>query len=147
MNTVHKMQVYKSLYNKYASNLTKEEIDKGVSILSGMVDQQQAINAFFKKYTGKDAGVETRVKLSQLLDPDSVKGIIDAENKRIQDHNAEVERNQKEINENTKKQKADDKLKYEAKVDEAYKKANDSDSRNFNWDTYRHMSVTDKAKW
>jgi len=133
MNTVHKMQVYKSLYNKYASNLTKEEIDKGVSILSGMVDQQQAINAFFKKYTGKDAGVETRVKLSQLLDPDSVKGIIDEENKKIEQKN-------KEIQDKIDKQNKADKDKFNKRVEDTFNIAVEGKS-------FSGFTVEKKEEW
>ena len=147
IDTLSRIKTYRNLYDKYAPDLSDEEKNKKAVYMSRIADQQKAIDHFYQKYTGKAPTINQRINISSGVDQGSIKGIIDAENKRIQDHNAEVKRKQKEIEENIKKQKADNKLKYEAKVDEAYKKANDSESRNFNWDAYRKMSVESKEKW
>jgi hypothetical protein len=165
MDTLHKMQVYQKLYNKYAPNLTEEEINQGVNTLAGMLNQQQAVQAFFKKYTGNDPDIETQIKLSSILDPDSTQGIIDAENKRISEHNAKLEQEEKDRLDDIKKSDDEKRAKYEKHVDEVYKEVSGAKGNEFNidvyrdldddeqeeyktfWDNYSKLSVEDKEKY
>ena len=71
---------YTKLYKKYSPDLSDEEIGQEVRNLSHAENQQESIDNFYKNVVGKPVTADQRIKISQFVDPQSTKGIIDKEN-------------------------------------------------------------------
>ena len=87
---------YTKLYKKYSPDLSDEEIGQEVRNLSHAENQQESIDNFYKNVVGKPVTADQRIKISQFVDPQATKGIIDNENAKIKADNEALKLKNKE---------------------------------------------------
>ena len=87
---------YTKLYKKYSPDLSDEEIGQEVRNLSHAENQQESIDNFYKNVVGKPVTTDQRIKISQFVDPQATKGIIDKENAKIKAENEALKLKNKE---------------------------------------------------
>ena len=121
MDLRNRYSVYEKLYNKYATDLSPEEIQEKINYAVSLPQENQmdAVKEIYKKYSGKEATAQQLITSSSLVDPDNTKNIIDSANEDIKNQNAKI----KADNETLKLKNEEEKAIKIKELEEAIKKA------------------------